>query len=455
MKTKLTVILLLLWISCLEAQPWSWSTNNLSYAREGLSAAVLNDNIYYSGGRIYNWGAFSNITDIYNVTTNVWSTIELESTPRWFTSAVSCNGKVFIAGGNNYPDNDSYSDVDIYDSTTNAWTVESLSVPRNLMGTVAHMNKVFFAGGLHSGGGVFYDVVDIYNTETETWDTIYLTVPKCAIGATAAGGKVFFAGGGTDYGVMTDVVEIYDIETSSWLDDIYLSEARSFIAAVAYGNMVYFAGGTAGGEGSDVVDVYNVEDAQWEPPQTLSFPRVVRALKVKDALVFSGECEYISNGQYVNANGMIDIYYPDDDVWDSLVPDLSPARIWYACAAYENKAYYAGGLTYGSEIMDTINILKYDYEIGFQETKFSGLEIQVFPNPFSSTIQIDFSLQRSSEVKLSIYDNYGKQVGIVVNEYLQQGNQQVMFNSEKLEPGIYLCVLKTNEGMQTKKIIKL
>jgi len=461
MKIKLTVILLLLGISCLESQPWYWSISQLFYPRVGLSATVLDDSIFYSGGKGY--GTFENLVEVYDLGDPSWSMIGLQSTPRWQTSAVSCNGKVFFAGGNNYPGSSSYKDVDVYDNDSKEWTVEYLSEPRSLIGTVAHMNKVFFAGGLHYGAGIFYDVVDIYNTETETWDTsIYLTEPKCAIGATAAGGKVFFAGGATAYGVVTNVVEVYHIDDEVWTYTS-LSEHRAYVAAVAYENMVYFAGGTTCDEGSNVcdegsnvVDIYNVEDPQWESPQTLSFPRVVRALKVKNALVFSGECDYIDeNGVYWNANGVINIYYPEENVWDFSVPDLSPDRIWYACAAYDDRAYYAGGRTSATEFTDIINILKNDYQTGFHESKFTGLKIQVSPNPFYSNIHIDFYLQQPGEVHISIYDNSGKQVGIVVNEYQYKGNQQVMFNSEKLKPGIYFCALKTSMGIQTTKMIKL
>jgi hypothetical protein len=37
----------------------------------------------------------------------------------------------------------------------------------------------------------------------------------------------------------------------------------------------------------------------------------------------------------------------------------------------------------------------------------------------------------------------------------QLGEQQVIFDGSQLKPGIYFCTLITNEGIQTRKIIKL
>ena len=50
---------------------------------------------------------------------------------------------------------------------------------------------------------------------------------------------------------------------------------------------------------------------------------------------------------------------------------------------------------------------------------------------------------------------YHKQVVVVVNEYQQQGNQEEIFNTEHLKPGIYFCTLKTDEEVQSAKMIKL
>ncbi len=581
MKTKLTMIILIACSFCTEAQEWNWSEGKLSNAREGLSATAMDDSIFFSQGRLYNL-SFTNVIDIYDVGEDEWASYESQSALRWITVSVSCNGMVFIAGGNNWPGNQNFNDVDIYDKATGEWTVKYLSEARSLIGATCHMNKVFFAGGMFWGYNVaFYDVIDVYNTETETWDTpLYLTEPKAAIGVTAAGGKVFFAGGAPALGVGTDLVEIYDINTGDWFYET-LSQARSFPAAVAYGNKVYFAGGAlANSLSSNVVDIYNIDTETWEV-QTLSVPRIVRALKVKDALVFAGETDFISGGGVFGpANGIIDIYYPETGEWNYEATNLDPARIWYGCAAYGDKAYFGGGWPGGSFDSDIVSILEYphcfpngitfsiqaqidnfqsnypncteiegDVEIsgnnilsldgllvltsigGFLNihdnpnlTSLSGLdsisagsidslfivnnsslsdcavksvcdylaspnavveihgnltncedqaqvqricngvsveelkienEISILPNPFTNSTTLEIYLPEPGRLEVKIYSQIGRLLKTIAKDYQNAGLQKVDLETGDLEPGVYFCVLKTDEGIKTVKMMKL
>ena len=323
-----------------------------------------------------------------------------------------------------------------------------------MMGTVAFGNKVFFAGGV--GLGVYYDVIDIYDTESTIWSTDSLSIPRSLIGAVAACGKLYFAGGGTGFPEVTNRVDIYDMETGEWTIDS-LSVARAYIAAVAYEGLVYFAGGTyANNTGSDVIDIYNCEDGTWDI-DTLSEPRIVTAHNVYNALVFTGMFDSFNLGNYAayGSNGTVDVYYPATGQWDYTVPDLYPARYFYADASYDNKIYYAGGSLGGGVRTDKVNILEYEVNPGFSENIFQELALRVHPNPFTSTIRVNYNLQHSGKVKISIYNNIGEQIQNLTNKYQQQGEQTVIFRTTDLPAGIYFCVLKTNKGIQTTKMIKL
>lgn len=279
------------------------------------------------------------------------------------------------------------------------------------------------------------------------------------MGSASAGSKVFFAGGATGSNQVTDVVDIYDINNDEWTVE-YLSEPRAFTAAVAYEGKVYFAGGVIPNSttSSVVIDIYNVEGEYWEDTITLSDPRIVKALNVKDALIFTGECDYINlnTGGWVGSNGTVEIYYPETGVWDPSVPPLEPARIFYAYTSYDNKAYYAGGwlIWTNQGAVNTVNILEYPTN-RITEDKLSEFLVQVLPNPFTAKVQVDYSLQHPGKVNIVFYNNIGKQVKVLLDKYQQRGEQQIIFNTKKLNPGVYFCVLKTSEGIQTTKMIKL
>ena len=80
---------------------------------------------------------------------------------------------------------------------------------------------------------------------------------------------------------------------------------------------------------------------------------------------------------------------------------------------------------------------------------------QISPNPFNGTTSISFELEDNTYANLSIYDLTGKKIQTLISEYKRIGLHELAFDAEWLENGVYFCVLKTNEGTQSTKLIKL
>ena len=76
-----------------------------------------------------------------------------------------------------------------------------------------------------------------------------------------------------------------------------------------------------------------------------------------------------------------------------------------------------------------------------------------YPNPFSSSTKLSFSLKESGPVTLSILDNTGKQVAILLQqEEREVGQHELNFDGSFLPSGIYFYSLKTKEGITTRKM---
>ena len=86
------------------------------------------------------------------------------------------------------------------------------------------------------------------------------------------------------------------------------------------------------------------------------------------------------------------------------------------------------------------------------ETKGTKL-YQNFPNPFNPSTQIRFYLPSSASVKLTVYDMLGKEVGTLIDGYLNAGDHSAVFNGEHLSSGIYLYVLNVNGVKDIKRMI--
>jgi hypothetical protein len=83
-----------------------------------------------------------------------------------------------------------------------------------------------------------------------------------------------------------------------------------------------------------------------------------------------------------------------------------------------------------------------------------NLSLSCFPNPFNELTTIRYSLDKASSVSILIYDMTGKEVVTLMrNEVQASGNHQVQLNSKEFAPGVYSCVLKTNDNIAIKNLI--
>ena len=77
------------------------------------------------------------------------------------------------------------------------------------------------------------------------------------------------------------------------------------------------------------------------------------------------------------------------------------------------------------------------------------------PNPFTSRTTIEFSLPRSSHVKLTVYDALGRSVDTLLSSYCDAGKQTVEWNPTELPSGIYFYRLQSDELDISRKMVLL
>jgi hypothetical protein len=86
---------------------------------------------------------------------------------------------------------------------------------------------------------------------------------------------------------------------------------------------------------------------------------------------------------------------------------------------------------------------------------------QNYPNPFNPRTTIKFSIVNgfpmktfgNDKVVLKVYDVMGREVQTLVNERLQVGTYEVMFDGSMLNSGVYLYKLITNGFSETKRML--
>jgi N-acetylmuramoyl-L-alanine amidase len=78
---------------------------------------------------------------------------------------------------------------------------------------------------------------------------------------------------------------------------------------------------------------------------------------------------------------------------------------------------------------------------------------QNYPNPFNPETIIRFDLPENQLVSLKIFDLHGRELKILLNDYLKAGSHQVKFDAGNLPSGIYFYQIVTPKFTNTKKMI--
>ena len=317
----------------------------LSEARTMVAVASAGNKILFAGGQT-TLGTLSSTVDIYNLTSQSWSTAQL-SVARSGMAAISAGNKIYFAGGYTGNIDTPTTRIDIFDVASNTWSTAELSEPRAGISAATIGNKIMFAGGarLYTCSYCFSDRVDIYDISTNSWSTATLSMARAGLSATAAGNKIYFAGGHDFFGGWSgtgvyDQIDIYHNTTNTWSISV-LTERKAHHGAVAIGNYIYWAGGELWNNINDYETTCKVERRDlvngsstilhlFQPSyaNSNSQPSMETLLKNGSIVFYTGGTQF-------------DIYNPASDVWSIGV--MTQGFDFAGVISVNNIIYIAGG----------------------------------------------------------------------------------------------------------------
>ncbi|MGB2870202.1 MAG: family 43 glycosylhydrolase [Bacteroidota bacterium] len=80
---------------------------------------------------------------------------------------------------------------------------------------------------------------------------------------------------------------------------------------------------------------------------------------------------------------------------------------------------------------------------------------QNYPNPFNPTTRIEYSVPHSSHVSLRVFNLLGEEVATLSEGMREPGTYTVTFDGINLASGVYLCRMKSDDVIETKKLVLL
>ena len=105
-----------------------------------------------------------------------------------------------------------------------------------------------------------------------------------------------------------------------------------------------------------------------------------------------------------------------------------------------------GSSTYSEAIAATVNLVS------------SYMLFPNYPNPFNSTTRIQYQLPRESHVEIMVYDVLGNEIKTLLDGTEPSGLHHISWDGKNnknglVESGLYLCVMKSQDFMQSDKLL--
>ena len=163
-----------------------------------------------------------------------------------------------------------------------------------------------------------------------------------------------------------------------------------------------------------------------------------------------------ASGSFTTAQGISanSIAKWDGTTWSPLGTGMNDG-VWRL--AVLGSDLYAGGIFTTADNQSANYIAKYSC---VNSTAVNNLTMnqqfqleQNQPNPFRTSTVISYNIPHTSFVKISIYDIFGKEIRVLVNDVIDAGQYKKVFEVNNLPSGIYFCTLNTAGFNQSKKMI--
>ena len=125
--------------------------------------------------------------------------------------------------------------------------------------------------------------------------------------------------------------------------------------------------------------------------------------------------------------------------------------------SWSNYPYFASKTIVVSSIEEGLYVLKINegedlsIESSYPVPSTFTLE-QNYPNPFNPTTNINYNLSSDGYVSLIVFNAAGQVVKVLHEGFQTKGSFKASFNGAELPSGIYFYQLKTDNGLQTRKM---
>ena len=138
---------------------------------------------------------------------------------------------------------------------------------------------------------------------------------------------------------------------------------------------------------------------------------------------------------FVNGNGTS----TNRVTYNFIDDNLSSNRYYYRLKQIDMD----GSLEYSNELQIDIDALM-NYQL-----------YQNYPNPFNPSTEIYFTLAKSGNVSLKVFNSLGSVVATLIDGFMESGKHSIKYNAKDSSSGIYFYRLKADNFTSTRKMLSI
>lgn len=261
--------------------------------------------------------------------------------------AADTSGNIYVLGGWN--NSSVFNSVDIYNSTTNTWTSgPAMPVATRGASAVYYNNNIYVVGGYDSGQ---INLIQVLNLTTNTWTQATLPGSGWETTAAVVGNQIIVFGGESNI-AQTFSFDPANNSTSLLANNLNNSRGSQ---ALALGNKVYLVGaeGPNYDPSSTILDVYNTTTNTWS-----STPADDALARTQFAAGTDGRYLFVAGGSSSLTNNTFPYYtsfaYYDTqtDIWQN--GTALPVGLRESAGLYLNGSFYVFGGNTSSGVSSTL-----------------------------------------------------------------------------------------------------
>jgi hypothetical protein len=393
------------------------------------TATTYEGKIYVIGG-LNNpaWGSIAtNKVRVFDTGQEIWLP-DIPDFPTHKCGATSevIHDKIYVVGGApaNYTLSNTLYEYDLSGSGT--WVKKANMLTTRMFHTSVVLNdKIYVMGGRHN---LDFNLpvdksVEMYDPNLNTWTRVAdMNAPRAIFSAEVVNGKIYAIGGVQSRDSTNHTIEVYDPQSNTWTLQTDMPLKRLWHGSVVINDNIYVYGGyISANDPMPNIWKFNPEQGgTWTELENTTLPDTL--------LWYADAAEEISPDTtciYTFGGGFPNFYFYADN------PSLPPP--------YITNAVYKFCIP---TIVSTSSPDKSLIELS---------QIQIYPNPFSFSTNIKYSLEKREKVRLQVFNLSGQCISTIRENYEIPGEHEILLNAEEFPAGVYIFKLQAGNNVAFRK----